>query len=374
VNEQELREALRSVPVEDSRARALDVVRAAYRDREPVPPPRRWAPALAVLACLLVAGVVAASVGTPGDAVARWVRQVLSTGRPDARPALVHVPGGGRLLVNSGRAVWAVAPDGVRRRLGGYDGASWSPHGRFAVVWRGGELRAVEPNGRVRWSLARDGTIATARWAPVYGYRIAYVSGTTLRIVYGDGANDRALGAASVAVAPAWRPDAAHVLAYADLRDRVRVVAVDARRELWRANVSGVIELAWSPDGRRLAVATPRRVLLYSRGGRRVGVRRPPRGMVFDDVSWSPHGELAVVRHGADRSEVVVGRRSLFTGPGRFLAVAWSPTGRRLLVPWPAADQWLFLDADGGRVTAVANITRQFGGRAFPNAVESCCP
>jgi hypothetical protein len=51
--------------------------------------------------------------------------------------------------------------------------------------------------------------------------------------------------------------------------------------------------------------------------------------------------------------------------------VAWSPNGRRLLVPWPDADQWLFLDADGGRVAAIGNIARQFGGRA--RTVEWCC-
>jgi hypothetical protein len=57
--------------------------------------------------------------------------------------------------------------------------------------------------------------------------------------------------------------------------------------------------------------------------------------------------------------------------------VAWSPSGRRLLVPWPEADQWLFLSTDGGRIAAVANIRRQFAAgprrSAFPDAVEWCC-
>src|SRR4051794_2554142 len=97
MTERELREALRNVPVsEAARARALDVVRAGY---EPLPRQRRWAPALAVAACLLVAVVVAASAGAPRDAVARWVREVLGVGAPHPRAALVRVPGGGRLLV-----------------------------------------------------------------------------------------------------------------------------------------------------------------------------------------------------------------------------------------------------------------------------------
>jgi hypothetical protein len=373
VNEDRLRAALRDPALDDpaARARALAVVRAAHREREPAR--RRWAPALALAACVLAAVVVAASVSSPGDAVARWVRQVLGAGEPHARPALVRVPGGGRLLVSSAGAVWAVAPDGSRRRLGDYDGGSWSPRGLYAAVWRGGELLAVEPNGRVHWSLARPGTIRVARWSPLDGYRVAYVSGRTLRIVWGDGTNDRRLGAAR-AVAPAWRPDTAHILAYVDGARRIRVVAVDSGRALWRSRPRPrVFDLAWSPDGRRLVAATPRLLLVFSRGGRLLAVRR----VAATDVGFSPEGRLTVVRSGERGSQVVVGDRVLFRAPGRLGPVQWSPTGRRLLVPWPEADQWLFLDADGGRTAAVANIARQFARgparRAFPGAVEWCC-
>jgi WD40 repeat protein len=370
VNEQRLREALRSVPVEDARARTLDVVRAAYGEREPVRRRRRLAPAIAVLACLLAAVVVVAAVNAPGDAVARWVREVLGTGHPRPRPALVRVPGGGRLLVTTGRDAWVVAPDGVRRRLGRSDGASWSPRGLYVLVWRGGELRAVEPNGRVHWSLARRGAITAARWSPLDGYRVAYLSGRSLRIVWGDGNNDHFLARAQ-AVAPAWRPDRAHVLAYAGWAAQVRVVAVDSQHQLWRARVRGVTELAWSPDGRKLAVATRHRVRLFARDGRRLAVRAMPRGVVVDDIAWSPDGRLTIVRRGPAGSRITVGGRTLFTGPRRLGRVAWSPDGRRLLVPWPAADQWLFLSGDDGRAAAVANIARQFGGA--PGAVEWCC-
>jgi hypothetical protein len=378
VNERRLRETLRDPALDDpaARARALAVVRAAYREREPAQ--RRWAPVLALAACVLAAAVVALSVSEPGDAVARWVRQVLGTGQPHARPALVRVPGGGRLLVASAGGVWAVAPDGSRRRLGDYDGASWSPRGLYAAVWRGGELLAVEPNGRVHCSLARDGRIAAARWSPLDGFRIAYVSGTALRVVNGDGTGDRRLGGARH-VAPAWRPDAGHVVAYVDRLRRLRVVAVDGDRELWRTRPRArIFQLAWSPDGRRLVAATPRRLLLFSRGGRLLTARRVAGGRLASDVSFSPDGRLAVVREGTAGSDVVVDGHVVFRGPGRFGAVVWSPSGRRLLVPWPEADQWLFLDADGGKAAAVANIARQFARgpaqRGFPGAVEWCCP
>ena len=377
-----LRDELRAAPIDDgARARALGVVRAAFLEVEPARRPRRWAPALAVTACVVALAAVA--VTEPGDAVARWVRDVLGIGREDARPALVRVPGGGRLLVTGQGGAWVVSPDGSRRRLGDYAGASWSPHGRFVVAWRGGELRALEPNGSVRWSLSRSGRIATARWSAGLGYRVAYVTGGVLRVVAGDGTGDHRHGPAAP-VAPAWRPDGAHVLAYVDRRDHVRVVDVDSGRQLWRsAQLGGPIELAWSPDGRRLLVATAGGWQLFGAAGL-VLARRSEPGLA--DVAWAPRGRrIAVVVSSSDGSDVLLadpagrGRpRELFSGPGRFGRLAFSPDGRRLLVPWPDADQWLFVSPTrGAHVGAVANIGRQFarGGRSgpFPDAIEWCC-
>jgi hypothetical protein len=385
VSEQRLREELQQAPIDEgARGRALRVVRMAWIEQEPVHARRRWRPALAVAAVLLAAVVVAGSVTAPGDAVARWMTEVFGGEREDARPALVRVPGGGRLLVSGGGA-WVVSADGSRRRLGDYAGASWSPHGLFVVAWRDGELRAVEPGGRVRWSLSRRGTISAARWAPVNGFRIAYLVGGSLRIVNGDGTGDRRLAAAR-AVAPAWRPDDDHVLAYVDRRWRVRVVAVDTGRELWRTRPlrDGVTQLAWSPGGDRLLVATAGPWLVLGRDGLVLARRSLPAGFVADDFAWAPRGDrVALVRRNERRSDVVLVRpdgrsRMLFTGPGRFGRVAFSPDGRRLLVPQPHADQWLFLSTGrDGRVAAVANIGRQFAAgprqAPFPDTVEWCC-
>ena len=381
--EQRLRDELQDAPIDDgARARALGVVRAAFLEGEPAPR-RRWAPALTAAVCALAVAVVAVSVTEPGDAVARWVRDVLGVGRENAKPALVRVPGGGRLLVTTPQGAWVVAADGSRRRLGDYAGASWSPHGLFVVAWRGGELFALKPNGSVRWSLARRGRIATASWSRGLGYRVAYVSGRSLRVVNGDGTGDHRHGQAAP-VAPAWRPDGAHVLAYVDRRGHVRVVDVDSRRQLWRSSrVDGVIELAWSPDGRRLLVATPEGWQLFGAAGLVLG-RRSESGLT--DVIWAPRGRrIAVVLSSSDGSDVVLanpagrGRpRELLAEPGRFGKLAFSPDGQRLLVPWPDADQWLFVSPTrGGHVGAVANIGRQFGrggrGGPFPDAVEWCC-
>ena len=54
-------------------------------------------------------------------------------------------------------------------------------------------------------------------------------------------------------------------------------------------------------------------------------------------------------------------RRLLFSGPGRFTDLAWSPDGDWLLVAWKDADQWLFINLKRPeRVRAVGNISSQF--------------
>jgi hypothetical protein len=390
VNQRELERTLTGAANDEdaaARGRAWDVVQAAYRGREPVPRARRRIRPVALLAVLaLVAGAAAAAATTPHSGVGRLVRDVLGIGEPHARPALVRVPGGGRLLVQSGQSTWLVQPGGTRRRLGSYDGAAWSPRGLFVVAWRGGVLTATEPSGRVHWSLSRPSRIAAARWSPVDGFRIAYLTGGSLRVVNGDGSGDHRFGAADAGVAPAWRPDNAHVLAYVDARQRVTVAAVDLRRRLWRSDpIPGALALSWSPGGRRLLVVAPDRAVVYGAAGHTLAVRRSPG---LRTGVWSSRGSaVAVVRRDARAgvSQLLLldagrGLRggALFTGPGRFGAPAWAPSGRSLLLPWPSAGQWLFLDVRRtARPAAVGNIAAQFAPGArhpeFPSSVQRCC-
>jgi hypothetical protein len=373
-----------------ARERSLRIVRAAYQQLQPCPRRRPWRAFVAtvLLAAVGAAGVAAAS--APRSDVGRFVRGVLGVGEPHARAALVRVPGGGRLLVAAGDGAWVVASDGAKRRLGAYAGASWSPHGKFAVVWRGRELTAVDPVGRVRWSLPHEAAVADARWAPGDGFLIAYRAGAALRIVGGNGARDRGLAAARAGVAPAWRPDATHTLAYADARGRVTVVDADTGQRRWRgAPLAGVRELLWSPRGDRLLAVGAARLTLYGAGGARLASRALPAGTRAEHAAWAPRGSrVALVRTSGrrTRSELVLldaaddlRARPLFARLGRFDAPAWSPGGRWLLLPWPDADQWLFLRPDGApRRTAVANIARQFAPgaqrAAFPRTVQWCCP
>jgi hypothetical protein len=100
-------------------------------------------------------------------------------------------------------------------------------------------------------------------------------------------------------------------------------------------------------------------------------------------------GEIALIRTAPNarsgRSELVlldrdgIGERRLFSGPGRFADVEWSPDGEWLLLSWPEADQWLFIRPRDEKLRAVSNISRQFapgesGDAAFPRISGWCCP
>jgi WD domain, G-beta repeat len=377
---------------DDGRARAelqaWPVVREAVRAE---PPARRIGRPLAFVAAAAVAALLAVVAATsPGAAVADWVRDHI-VGKPGAKhaaPALTHLPGGGRMLVSAPTGVWVVAPDGSRRLLRGYEGATWSPRGLYVGAWRGHELFAIEPGGKVHWSLAR-GQIRSADWSPD-GYRIAYLAGSSLRVVAGDGTGDGQLRTRVAAVAPKWRPGAPHMLALAPRPRTVDVVATDARALAWRHSVpQRVRALAWSPDGRLLAVAGRSSVAILD-GARGTLLRRvaAPGGFAIVALAFANRGhQLALALNSGDgrarAASLDVGHRAstprtLFAGAGRFADVRWSPDDHWVLISWPAANQWLFLrSARVSGVTAVRDIARQFdpGTRRarFPAVADWCC-
>ena len=54
--------------------------------------------------------------------------------------------------------------------------------------------------------------------------------------------------------------------------------------------------------------------------------------------------------------------------------LAWSADGRRLLLSWRGAGEWLLLGTDE-KVRALHGVTRELGaGGGFPRVVSWCCP
>ena len=393
MNERRLRKSLASTPVPhapESEERVWQVVRAAYGERETVSWPRRHLRPL--VATALVAALAAVIASPPGRALVNSIRDAVGrekVGVKRAAPALLSLPAPGRLLVTGANGPWIVKADGSKRHLGAYASAGWSPHGLFEVATRGRQLVAVDPKGNVRWTITRAQPVHDARWSPD-GYRIAYLAGSVLHVVAGDATGDHAIAAAVTPVAPAWQPDADHVLTFAGRQGEIRTYAADETRLLWRARpAQPPHSLSWSADGRTLLAVGRSSLTLYQADGSPAGEILGPGAAPVVTAALAPDGRrLAVVQrtrlgsvlwlYPSLRPDATATRR-LFAGAGVFSDLAWSPDGRWLLLAWQSADQWLFIrTARPQKLVAVSDITRQFnpGARrpgAFPTVDGWCC-
>jgi hypothetical protein len=348
--------------------RAWDVVRTAHAQREPMPAVRRSRRRLAVAPILaVVAGVVVLS--PAGARVGHFITHAL--GVSHAAPALSSLPSPGRILVSGPGGTWTAAADGSIRHLGSWRQASWSPHGLYLAVASHDRLAAVDPRGDIRWAIARP-EVSDPTWYSPSGYRVAYLSGDTLRVIAGDGTADRLLAPHVAHVAPAWRPGkryGPYDVAYVTQRGRLVVEDADSGQVLWTATATAEPrKLMWSTDGRRLVVQTAHAVRTYSGEGAVIATAH----VAADDAALSPDGRtVALVEN---HRQVVVAGRQLFAGPG-VQTVSWSPNGQWLLVSWPAANQWVFVRV-GARphVAAVSSIRQQLSaGGSFPRLEGWCC-
>ncbi len=214
--------------------------------------------------------------------------------------------------------------------------------------------------------------------------RVAYLSGSSLRVAAGDGTGDRRLVPRVADVAPAWKPGADHQLAYVTPAGAVRVADADSGkvRAGWRGPRPEQLE--FSGDGFFVAARAPEQIGIYTVHGFRRGTLEAPPGNRFVAAAFAPkEPTLAYVTYDTtDRTSTVwtAGSggtrvaRQLFSGAGEMTDLAWSPDGRWLAVAWESADQWVFIRPDlaGGpaKIVARSSISRQLGTsarRPFPS-------
>jgi WD40-like Beta Propeller Repeat len=397
--EDRVRTALRhaNAPAEgQAEERGWAVVRESYAEREPQAGwqgPRKGV-ALALAAVAIATGFALTPAGAD---VREWIADAIDVGEEDARPVIGSLPAPGSVLVESADGVWVLNDDGSRRFLGDYGHATWSPNGLYVGVAEGRELFALTPQGTQRWALTAPATVRALDWSSDEGFRVAYVAGRELRVVAGDGTGDVQLADRVAADAIAWRPESVdgetrHELAYVDGSNRIVIVNTDTGALLGRtAPVADEVQsLQWSDDGSRL--------LIESRGSASL-VDARARGLFKGPVATgtaatlAPDGSrIAVVRpNRAGLAELVLLRpgfiaersRALYpTAPGTggvsFGAPSFSPDGEWILLPWPQADQWIFIRIDDRRVVPVGDISRQLdpdsrGAATFPRVAGWCC-
>jgi hypothetical protein len=198
------------------------------------------------VAVALVAAIVAAALSPPGRSVVHSLRKAVGVER--AEPALFSLPAPGQLLVTSREGAWLVHPDGSKRLLGRYRDVAFSPHGLFVAGTRANQLVALDPQGHVRWTLARPSPRLPVWTGTRTNTRITYLSRGRLRMVAGDGTGDHLLGPASLRRTP---PAAARIRRHAGQSE-----VVVGRHVVFRG--TGVFDqVTQSPDGRWLLVSWP---------------------------------------------------------------------------------------------------------------------
>jgi hypothetical protein len=379
--ESTVRQQLRTAraPLEaQAEERAWRAVRAVYADREPRVARRRLNRLTLIPAVLGIAGVLAL---TPaGAAVHRWIDRTL--GVKHARPALFSLPGRGEILVAGGGGAWTVSADGSKRRLGPFSQVTWSPHAIYVAGAARDQLVAMTAQGTPRWSIARP-DVRLPQWFAPNGFRVAYLSGQSLRVIAGDGTGDHLLASRVASVAPAWQPGHPYRLAYVGADGSVFVRDADNAGLAWSHRLAGPRPdlLRWSAEGARLLVLSRARAVVLDSAGDRLRSVSAPAGETFRDGAFSPDGRRLALLTGTQVTITTASSagqsQRIFSGAG-LRQLAFSPDGKWLLVAWPAADQWVFIRlGTRPRITAVSRIAEQFSGSAraagFPALEGWCC-
>jgi hypothetical protein len=383
-----VRDRIREQPLPgeaEAAARSWPVVEAALAEQSPARRsrrPRRVALRLALVAAALCVGLVAAL--TPAGAeVGDWIGDRFADRADSARPAFAGLPQGAPVLAISRSGAYAVHAE-RSRRLGSFSEVGWSPRGLHVVGVAGHRVVAVDAvAGTQQWSVTRPGRVHHPAWSTGDGFVVAYLEGHVLRTVGGDGVGDGPLRRRAAPVTPAWRPQAAHVLVYARERGGLEAVSVDAGATLWRVGASTGLgrtrQLAWSRDGRRLAALSARALTLLDANGRVLRTVELP-GRARQVALHPSGGRAAVVVAGAGGRRVLdvplAGSgvpRQLFQGDVDGLA--WSRDGRRLLLAWRDADQWLLLGPNGRVRRVLHGVGDELGAAGgFPRLAGWCCP
>jgi hypothetical protein len=321
--ERQLRKAFMRLP-KPSRAASARARSAALTALGPPGARSRGALVVVAVAVACVVGAGAAALAATGNLrVAIGAKQKAAS----TVPARLVVPAGSNgIAVVAGGKLWLATRRGLRIEGMPVSAAELSPRALYAVVGIGSSLVTLAPGNRRPWVHETAGRVIAAAWSPD-GLKIAYVvarrGGDELRLIEGDGAPDRLLVRGVSSAKPSWRSDSLAV-AFIDGRRRAAVYDLgssttrtfDTRRCSGRARI-----VAYSPRGKRLAVAGPSGLSLVERWDRPLACAAFDRLVGMNGLAWLS-GEAAVTSEDRPREIVASSSlRSYLAGSGGTLAV-----------------------------------------------------